>query len=374
MMSLIARYIFQQTFVATLFVTLVLSALIFFTQSLKFLDMVVQSGASGFFIWLQTLLYLPGFFEIIFPIGMVGGLLFTYNKLTMDSELIALRSLGFSPMKLAKPAITLAVIMGLFLFIFMGWIAPASKTEALDLRQEIKARVSTLIFREGIFNDVADGLMVYIRNRDENGQLSGLIIHDSRDKTKEPSTIIARRGVLVFSNAGRQVMVFDGSRQEVAHQTGIMKRLDFQRYTIDLPEPQSTNSARWKKPEERNIPELIQAVNDKKNETREQRMELRVELQKRFLIPFLVPGFAFVGLSFLLFGTHDRRGQGRKVFAAVLVIILLEVLFLWSSNLAKTSAAGFPLMFFIVLLPYIISAIIFMKDNVRQNIYARRNV
>jgi lipopolysaccharide export system permease protein len=362
-MGIIDRYIFKQILLATIFVTAVLAALVFLMQSLRFIDLVVNAGASGIYIWLQTLLYLPGFFEIILPIGLVAAVLFIYNRLTMDSELIVLRALGFSPARLARPALILSIILGIILFVIMGWISPVSKSEAITIRQDIKAQMSSLVFREAVFNEAGSKLMVYIRDRDSKGRLNGLIIHDSRDPAKPASTVIARSGILVSTPTGQQVMVYNGSRQEVDKQTGVMKRLDFDQYTIDLPEEEKSQDKRWSEPEERTTGELIKSINDKESETRAARRELRVELQKRFLLPFLVPGFSLIGLSFLLMGNHERRGQSGRILVAVIAIVLLEIMFLTSYNLAKQSPAGFPLMLLTVLLPFLFALFSFYKNK-----------
>lgn len=362
-MSIIDRYIFKQILIATVFITAVLAALVFLMQSLRFIDLVVNAGASGIYIWLQTLLYLPGFFEIILPIGLVAAVLFIYNRLTMDSELIVLRALGFSPARLARPALILSSMLCIILFIIMGWISPISKSEAITIRQDIKAQISSLVFREAVFNEAGPKLMVYIRDRDSKGRLNGLIIHDSRDPTKPASTVIARSGILVSTPTGQQVLVYKGSRQEVDKQTGIMKRLDFDQYTIDLPEANKSQDKRWSEPEERTMGELIEAINDRETETRSARRELRVEIQKRFLLPFLVPGFALIGLSFLLIGNHERRGQSSRILIAIFVIVVLQLMFLTSYNLAKQSSAGFPLMLMTVLLPFLYSVFVFYKNK-----------
>ena len=362
-MRIIDLYIFWQTFVATIFVTLVLAALVFLTQSIRFLDLVINAGASGLMIWAQTFLYLPGFFEIILPISMVASVLFIYNRLTMDSELVVLRALGFSPLRLARPAILLSSALGILLFVIMGWVAPTSKSEALVMRQNIKAQMSSLIFREGVFNEAGKDLMVYIRDRDTKGELHGLIIHDARDSTKSPSTIIAGRGILVSTSNGQQVLVYDGSRQDRDPKTGILRRLDFDRYTIDLPEEKKTNDARWKEPDERTTDDLFYSMTNKSQEDSASRRAFRVEIQKRFLAPFLVPGFALIGLSLLLIGNHDRRGQNSRVLIAVAMIVFLEIAFLGSYNLAKQSSIGFPLMLLTILLPYIWAITTFLKDG-----------
>jgi lipopolysaccharide export system permease protein len=367
-MPLIDRYIFRQTVLACFFVIAVLTTIVFLMQSLRFIDLVINAGAPGIFIWLQTLLYLPSALEIIIPIGCVAGILFIYNRLTMDSELIVLRALGFSPLRLARPGLILASMLGIGLWGSMGWISPASKSAAYTMRQDIRAHMTSLIFREGIFNEAGKGLMVYIRERDKTGRLKGLIIHDSRDAAKSPSTIIARSGILVSTPMGQQVLVYDGSRQEVDSKTGVMRRLDFTQYTIDLPEQEKGSRLRTPEVEERSTSLLISSLEKKDSFSLREIRQMRVELQKRFLLPFLVPGFAVIGLSFLLFGGHERRGQGRRVVMAVSAVVLLQILFLVSYNLAKQSPFGFPMMLLTVLLPYIVAIILFQKDNLMKSI------
>ncbi|MEK7802252.1 MAG: LptF/LptG family permease, partial [Pseudomonadota bacterium] len=77
-MPIVDRYILRQIFIATFFVTVVLLVLIFLTQSLRFLDLVINAGASAWAIWIQTFLVMPGFFEVILPISVVASVLFVY--------------------------------------------------------------------------------------------------------------------------------------------------------------------------------------------------------------------------------------------------------------------------------------------------------
>ena len=104
------------------------------------------------------------------------------------------------------------------------------------------------------------------------------------------------------------------------------------------------------------------AMSDKST-GRQDRREFRVELQKRLLVPFLVPGFALVGLSVLLIGSLDRRGQGKRIISAIAAVVVLEILFLTGYNLSKQSSIGFPIMLVTVLIPYIVAIFVFFQDN-----------
>jgi lipopolysaccharide export system permease protein len=86
---IVNRYIFKNLFLATVFIAVTLAAVIFLTQSLRFLELVINSGASGGAFWMLTMLALPRFFEIILPIALMAGIIFTYNRMTADSELVS---------------------------------------------------------------------------------------------------------------------------------------------------------------------------------------------------------------------------------------------------------------------------------------------
>ncbi len=348
-MPIVDRYVLKNVLIATVFVTLVLAALILLTQSLRFLELVINSGASGLSFWILTFLTLPKFLEIILPLGLMASVLFIYNRLTMDSELIVLRALGFSPLRLARPALLLALVTGFFLFLIMGWIAPLTNGTQQKLRVQIKAEMSSLLFREGVFNQVGKGLMVYLRDRGRNGELRGLLIYDSRDPDKAPSTIIANRGLMVASDDGQQVLVYEGSRQDYDKAGKVLKRLEFDQYTIDLPTPGPVRQ-RWQEPEERTLGKLLNP--DLKDATdRSHRKDFTLEIHKRLLTPFLVPGFTVIALCALLLGPLDRRGQTRRIIFAVGIVVLVQALFMGAYNLGKQSNAGLPLMYFITLAP-----------------------
>jgi lipopolysaccharide export system permease protein len=113
-MKIFDFYIFKNVGIATIFVTLCLSAIIFLTQSLRFLELVIEAGASSTSFWILTLLALPRFFEVLVPIAFMGAVLFVYNRMSIDSELVVIRATGKSPLSLAKPVLILSIFMTLF--------------------------------------------------------------------------------------------------------------------------------------------------------------------------------------------------------------------------------------------------------------------
>ncbi len=370
-MKIFDVYLFKSLCIATAFIAIVLTFIIFLTQSLRFLEIIMNAGAAGSVFWILTGLALPRFFEIILPLSLMSATLFLYNKMILDSELTAMRAIGHSSFALAKPAIILGIITTIFLWAVTMWIAPMSLSKMHTMRTELKADFSNFLFREGVFNKVGKGLTVYIRNRAKNGELQGLMIHDTRDKTKPPSTVLAQRGQIVSNENGDQVIVYDGSRQEYKTKNQILQKLVFERYTIDL--PTSTKATRtWIEPDERTIIQLLNPDLTNSKDVNSLR-EFTVEIHRRFTGPLLALAFPLMGLVALLLGPVDRRGQTVKIGITIITVIALQSTFLASYNIAKNTDIGLALMYIVTLSPIIISLIALSKFSEafrRKTLYA----
>ena len=124
-MGSLDRYILRQSFGVMVFVTAALSAAIWLAQSLRLIDLIVNRGLSiDIFLYL-ALLILPRFLNIVLPIGVFIAVLFTFSRLTAESELVATRAAGLSHVALAKPVLILAGIALLMLMSLSAYFLPA---------------------------------------------------------------------------------------------------------------------------------------------------------------------------------------------------------------------------------------------------------
>src|ERR1700709_1021107 len=101
-------YIFRQVLLALVVATGGLTALIWLTQSLRFVDLVVNRGLS-FVVFMQlTGLLIPSFVAVILPITTYVVIQFVYQRMAQDRELTVMRAAGLSPWALARPALPAA--------------------------------------------------------------------------------------------------------------------------------------------------------------------------------------------------------------------------------------------------------------------------
>jgi lipopolysaccharide export system permease protein len=349
----LTRYVLRQTLLLTLAFTLVFTAAVWLVQSLRLIDLIVNRGLSLAIFLKLAMLILPRFVEIVLPIAIFLAVLFSYNRLISESELIVMRASGLSQMTLARPALLLAGAGVLALLALSTYLLPAAFREFKDLQFEIRGRFASALIQEGVFNTISDRFSVYIRTRDRRGELGGILIHDMRDP-KKPVTLLAERGALVDGPDGPRVLMMNGSRQQYELETGKLAVLSFDRYTVELVGNKDTAGARTREAEELYFHELLDAG---------AASNLVAEMHLRLVTPFDAIVFALIPLACLLPGDFNRRGQSRRILAATVLAILFEVIDLGTKNLASHNLAALPLLYFETFLPIGIATWLLLRDG-----------
>ena len=308
-MTGLTRYILRQCFAVMIFVTAALSAAVWLAQSLRLIDLIVNRGLSvEVFLYLAALI-LPRFLDIVLPIGVFIAVLFTFNRLTTESELVVMRAAGLSPLALAKPVLILATIAFAFLMSLSAYVLPVADQAFRDLQFEIRNRFVSSLIQEGTFTTISDKVTFYIRNREANGDVVGLLINDSRDPQR-PVTILAERAAFVDTPTGSRIIMVNGDRQQFDPQTRKLSILTFARYTLDLDSLQDAPVVRLRLAQERFLADLFfppKELDPFLHHT------FIMEAHQRILIPLSAFSFALIPLACLLPGEFNRRGQVKRV-------------------------------------------------------------
>lgn len=363
-MTSLTRYILRQCFSVMLFVTGALSAAVWLAQSLRLIDLIVNRGLSvDVFLYLAALI-LPRFLDIVLPIGVFIAVLFTFNRLTAESELVVMRAAGLSPLALARPVLILSAIAFAFLMSLSLYVLPVANRAFKDLQFEIRNRFVSSLIQEGIFTTVSDKLTFYIRNRDANGDVVGLLINDSRDPQR-PVTILAERAAFVDTPAGSRIVMINGDRQRFDPQTRKLSILTFKRYTLDLDSLQDAPVVRFREAQERFIGELLFPPPGLDPLLRQ---SFFLEAHRRLVVPLSVLSFALIPLACLLPGEFSRRGQTRRVLLAIGAAFIFQTTLLGVDDLAARFPAAIPLMYVTDLLPFAIGLGVLLEGGVRSRL------
>jgi lipopolysaccharide export system permease protein len=347
LVSRIDRYVFRQLLLALVAVTTGLVALIWLTQSLRFVELVVNRGLSlRVFLELSSL-QIPYFVSVILPITSFVVVQFIYQRLAGDRELTVLRAAGLSPLALARPALATALVAVVLGYVLNLWIVPAASSAFRQYQFEIRNRVAAFLLQEGVFTPVSDDLMVYVRARDPDGLLRGILIEDARQKNN-PATILAERGRLVGSEGTPRVLLFNGSREEIDRQTGRLNVLTFAENAIDLSTGAKGEEQRLRDMTEMSVAELLHPTSSVPDRDVP---KLRVEAHRRMASPLTAVTFTLVALVAVLMGTFRRHGGLIRPLLAVLAVVGLLAGGLLLENLAAKHLALIPLIWVIVVAP-----------------------
>jgi lipopolysaccharide export system permease protein len=342
------RYIIRQLAGALVGVTAALVALIWLTQSLRFVELVVNRGLSLRVFLELTSLMIPGFIAVILPITTFVVVQFIYQRLAGDRELTVMRAAGLSPWALARPALILGVVVMAVCFLFNLRIVPASMEEFRAYQFEIRNRVAAFLLQEGVFTPISDQLMVYVRSRDTDGTLHGILVEDER-QTNSQATILAQSGRLVANGNTPRVLLEHGSREEIDHKTGRLNVLTFEQDTVDLESNNRDEATRFRDVNEMSMHELLHP--DPATTLPRDVGKLAVEAHRRLTQPLTVLSFTLAALVSVLTGAFSRHGNIWRPAVAVGALVALLALGLAVSSLATRDTALIPLIWAEAILP-----------------------
>ncbi len=359
-MNGLTRYMFWQLFVGMTLVASALTCVVWLTQSLRFVDLIVNSGLSaGTFVYLTGLM-MPNFLTIILPVSLFAIVTFSYHRMIMDRELVVMRAAGLGQMALAKPAIILGVLMVGVGYLLSLYIVPTSYAEFRSLKWDARYNFSHILLKEGTFNDVSRGVTVYVRERTDDGQLLGIMAHIEKDPLKS-ETWLAERGALVQNEDGARVVMFNGSRQEFTNESKQLTILYFDQSVLDLEQPSAEGNVRHREPRERSMAELYDL--DTTGLDDRGIGKYKVEIHRRLALPISALGFAMIALSVLISGAFTRRGEGKRVFAAVLLAAGYQGAMLAIINAAAKNEALYPAIYAVASLPILFGLFVLMTPG-----------
>jgi lipopolysaccharide export system permease protein len=175
--------------------------------------------------------------------------------------------------------------------------------------------------KERVFNDVVNGLVVYVDKVPIQGKkMEGILIHDEREKERV-NTIFAREGFVVSNPQTKEVVLrlLNGDIHRFESKTRVYQKMKFDIYDLKLEfgKTFAALGARLKEHEMSSdeIDEKIKKMRILGQDTTSQ----EVELHKRYAIPFACIVFGLIGVPL---GIQPRRSGRSYGFILTIFIIL----------------------------------------------------
>lgn len=335
-MSQLDKYLFSQSMKPLLMITLCVTAVVWLTQILQRVDLMVEDGGGLSAFLKVTVLIVPNLLTVITPFTMFAAALFILNRLKGDSELAVMSASGASTLRVARPLLFLAVLGTLFTYYLNMDLMPRSYRVLKETIQTVRNDIAKSLIRAGEFTTVTEGLMVYAEEVRPGGQYLGMLIYDERDP-RSPKTYMAEAGLYRNSIFGPRLHLARGNSQVVGND-GEIDITVFQETAVDLTEYQQSGGPGYMEPTERYISELLWPDMNVPYDVQQQGV-LIAEGHSRLANPYYNILFVLIAMLALLRGPFNRNGYSRRILAAAGIAILVRVIGFTVENVAATSTS-----------------------------------
>ncbi len=307
-------YIFRQCLAPLVFSVLVITVIVWMTQSLQRLDILVEHG-SGFaaFAWLSILI-VPSLLSVIIPFALFGAALYALQRLHADSEIAVIHAAGVSRWRIAGPLLFIAAGASLVTLWVNLDLMPRSYRILKQTVADIRSDFATSVLRSGEFTTVIDGLTIYVEEARPGGQFEGLLVSDYRNG-ENPETYMAQKGLLQETVNGPVLYLLNGNVQTVDDATGEIEFVNFRDTAVNISDFSKGGGELQLELTERYLSELFNP--DMTNAwDRENASKLIAEGHNRLASPLYAIAYALLATYTLIGGAYNRQGYGLRIAIA----------------------------------------------------------
>jgi lipopolysaccharide export system permease protein len=310
------------------------------------------------------ILKLPGFLVLSFPMSVLLSTLLTYGKLSSNSELLALRSLGIKTSRFIVPALIVSIIMTGLTFFFNNSLVPYSnKLAEISIRDglgkstiietgndvffpgygslidpktnkpsEKNNYLTQIFFSRVVKNKIMKNVTLLDFSRIGSKQV---LSAKSASFDKDNSRWIFQNGKIVYFSADAQTSIVNFSTYFYPLGDGPLKVSEIQKDANDM-----------------TVAEAIAAKNIYENSGNiKEARKMKVRIQEKFTLPCACLVFGLIGSS--LGSKSNLRSSRSQGFG--LSVILILIYYIMSFLFSSLGVKGLLTPFFAAWLPVFIS-------------------
>ncbi len=328
---LIAQILPPMLFAISAFTVISLSVGVMFDLIRK----IVEFGLPLFLAIKVLFFSLPSFLVLSFPMAVLLSTLLAYGKLSANSELLALKSLGIKTSRIIAPAIAVSVLMTVLTFYFNDNLVPASnKLAESTLRAGIGSSFSSEEGKDNIMFSRYGSRIESVTNKPtktntflthifyaswfENNIMQGVTVLDfSRQDIQQ----ILKAKSAVFDKKNSSWIFSDGNIVSV-DQGGQTTNIQFEKYRYPFVEGPLDLAKVPKDATEMSLKQALEAERIyKETGNLKEIRRIQVRIQEKFTLPFACLVFGLIGSS--LGSKSNLRSSKSQGFGLSVILILV---------------------------------------------------
>ncbi len=315
---IILRYLTREVLQTTFAVTSVLLVIIMSGRFIKYLA-EAAAGKMDPDVLLAIMFYrLPGFVELILPLGFFVSILLAYGRLYTDSEMTVLFSCGVSRRKLIAWTYLPATLVALLIAGLSLWLTPLGLYEAEKILEQQKSRNDFETMQPARFQlSRQKNLVSYAESiTDDQARLESFFMANMGVSAEEPlMTLRAETAEYLQANdiEGRYLMLKNGVRHEGRPGDKNYRVTEFEEFSQYVDPPSEIVLTR----NEANLLPTGELLGSSLPDH-------QAAFQWRLSSPLVVMIITLIGVLFS--HTNPRRGRYAMLFPAILLYLIYLVL------------------------------------------------
>ena len=280
------------------------------------------------------LLKIPHFIAYALPTSTLLATLMAYSRLSSDSEIIALRSVGVSVYRIVLPAIVLSLLISGTTFLFNELFVPAANYQASITLDRALDRENPSFKDKNIFHteygdiEQPDGeerevmTRLFYAERFNGERMQGLTIIDRSQQgvnqiiTAKSATWNLADNVWDFFNGTIYLIAPDGSFRNIVR---------FEHQKLKLPKAPLDLAQKGRDYDQMNIAQSLEYLKVVQGGSDERKLrELKIRIHQKISVPFVCVVFGLVGSAL---GTKPQHtGKATSFGISVMVIFFYYLL------------------------------------------------
>ncbi|NBU92371.1 MAG: YjgP/YjgQ family permease [Flavobacteriia bacterium] len=208
-----------KSFIGPFIITLIIAMFILIMQFFwVYIDDLLGKGLSVWVI-LELLFYVSAsLIPLALPLSILLSSLMTFGNFSENNELTALKSSGFSLLRIMRPLTMIVMLIAVSTFYFSNFIIPVANLKWHSLIYDIQNTKLSKLITPGVYTHEIDGYTLKV-HEDKSGGYSNIIIHDHTDP-KALKTIKAKKAEIYRSENGNYLF-FDLHQGTIFEETSL---------------------------------------------------------------------------------------------------------------------------------------------------------
>jgi len=293
-------------------------------------DLIIKNGVSLGIVIRLFLYYLPKMAAAAIPMSCLLAALLGFNKLSANSELVALKSSGISFNRIIRPVVILAFFVSIGAFFINETLVPVSERAAANVMAYEVYKQSPPVFKEKVFLREESGgslkRVIYVNRMDiKDGKMSDVVVQEFE------SGLLSR---LISAEKGEWVngswWLEDGKVFEITkgNDVSLLFTFDKQALQLNLNPEEAARSSRT--PDEMTLNELFREIEMMKQKGMDVSKIVMI-MNLRFSVPWACLVLAIVGAA--VGSRPQRSSSGMGLGLSVIIVFVYYIILSFTQSL-----------------------------------------